>query len=90
MAENRQELVADLAATLEATAELPVERTASRWLGEAEAVAVDLTRGDPDPETVTRRVEHVRELLENVETTDNSEADERLAEARDLVARILD
>ena len=38
----------DLAAELRATEELPVERSAARWIGEAEVVAVDLTRSDPD------------------------------------------
>ena len=39
-----QALVSNLHGHLEATAHLPVEASASRWLGEAEAVAEDAVR----------------------------------------------
>jgi len=80
----------NLATELEATQELPVERTAARWIGEAEAVATDLTRGDPDPETVSRRVGHVLELLENVDDTGHPAADDHVAAARSLAAEVLE
>jgi len=80
----------DIAAELQATQELPVERTAARWIGEAEAVATDLTRGDPDPETVARRVGHVLELLDNVEDTGHPAADDHVATAESLAADVLE
>jgi len=80
----------DLAAELQATEELPVERSAARWIGEAEAVATDLTRGDPDPETVARRVGHVLELLENVDDTGHPAADDHVAAAKSIATELLD
>jgi hypothetical protein len=77
------ELVADLHAALEATAELPVEASASRWLGEAEAVGTDV----PD-EAVAKRVGQVRMLLSHVDDTGNEAADERVAAARELAEKI--
>jgi uncharacterized membrane protein YccC len=90
MADRTERLLADLAAKLEATAQLPVERTAARWLGEAQAVATDLTRGDPDAETVARRVGHVVDLLDNVEDTGHPEADDHVAAAKRLAADLLE
>lgn len=82
------DLVADLHAHLEATAELPVEESASRWLGEAEAVAEDAVGSDVPPEVVEKRVEQVRMLLSNVEGTGSESADEHVAQARQLVEEI--
>ncbi|MEF8784262.1 MAG: hypothetical protein V5A39_15110 [Haloarculaceae archaeon] len=83
MAEDRtQALLADIAEALQATEELPVERTAARWIGEAQAVATDLTRGEPAADTVRRRVGQVVELLDNVEDTGHPEADERVDDAK--------
>lgn len=75
---------------LAATAERPVERTASRWLGEAEAVAADVADGDAPEAAVERRVRQVRELLSNVEGTGDPVADEHVAAARRLAERVLD
>ena len=82
------DLVADLHAHLEATAELPVEASASRWLGEAEAVCEDAVGSDVPEEVVEKRVEQVETLLSNVEDTGSEAADERVAAARELVAEI--
>jgi hypothetical protein len=71
---------------LAATAELPVERTASRLLGEAEAVADDLRTADPDVQA--ERAAVVLELLEKVEGTGSDEADEHVEEARRLAAEL--
>jgi len=87
---ERDRLLADLVAELEATAELPVERSAARWIGEAEAVAADIARGDPDTETVERRVGHVRELLGHVETSGHPEADEHVETADAIAGELLD
>ena len=71
---------------LAATAERPVETGASRWLGEAEAVAADVADGEAPRSAIETRVRQVRELLSNVESTGDAEADEHLAAARDLAA----
>jgi hypothetical protein len=74
---------------LAATGERPVERTASHYLGEAEAVVADALAADGD-EVVVRRVRQARDLLAEVEETGDEAADEHVAAARRLCARILD
>ncbi|WP_276299914.1 hypothetical protein [Halorussus lipolyticus] len=81
-------LVADLHAELEATAERPVEARASQWLGEAEAVAGDAVGQDVPDAVVEKRVGQVRMLLSNVEETGDETADEHVASARELVEEI--
>ena len=82
--------VGELHGHLAATRELPVERTASRWIGEAKAVAGDLVGADI-PETVIReRIGHVRALLANVDGTGHSGADEHVARAKRLAAAVVD
>lgn len=85
-----RERVADLLAHLDATAELPVDPRASTWLGEAEAVARDAARDDAPAAVVRSRVSQVRDLLASVDGTDNEEADEHVAAARELADEILD
>jgi len=80
----------DLATHLQATEELPVERTAGRWIGEAQAVAVDLARGDPDVDTVARRVGHVVELLNNVDGTGHPDADEHVTAAKAIATDLFE
>jgi hypothetical protein len=84
------DLVADLHAHLEATAELPVETRASQWLGEAEAVVADAVGPDVPAAVVEKRVGQVRMLLSNVEGTSNETADDHVAAARELVDDIED
>ncbi|WP_135829453.1 hypothetical protein [Halorussus halobius] len=86
--DDPRELVADLHAHLEATAHLPVEESASRWLGEAEAVCEDAAGPDVPESVVGKRVEQVRMLLSNVETTGDDAADEHVDAARELVAEL--
>jgi len=87
------ERVERLYAELEATEERPVERAASRWIGEAQAVAGDAgdiaASGGTDA-VVRERVSHVAELLSNVEETGDEAADERVATARALANDIAD
>jgi len=83
------ETLDDLAAHLRATAERPVERTASRWLGEAEAIAVDVAEHDLDPATRRERLGKIESLLSNVETTGDEQADEHVAAAREIVVALL-
>jgi len=88
------ERVERLHAELEATEERPVDRTASRWIGEAQAVAGDAAElaSDADDDsteaTVRERVGHVADLLANVDGTGDGEADDRVATARSLAERV--
>ena len=75
---------------LAATAELPVEREASAYLGEAEAVARDLHERPADPSVVRERACHVVDLLAAVDGTGNDEADEHVEAARELAADLAD
>lgn len=74
---------------LAATAELPVRREASLFLGEAEAVVADLAAPgpgrEPEPEVLRERLGHVRDLLARVDATDDPRADEHVEAARALV-----
>lgn len=72
---------------LTATEELPLDREATRWVAEAQAVAGDLR--DVDDEAVIReRMGHVRDLLSNVDGTGHPAADEHVAAARELAAEL--
>jgi hypothetical protein len=75
---------------LAATSERPVERTASRWIGESEAIADDLVGRDADPDVVAERIGHVVDLLANVDTTEDAAADEHVDAARTVAAEILE
>ena len=74
---------------LAATGELPVERSASHYLGEAEAVIEDALAPDTSEAVVERRVEQARELLSNVEETGDERADEHVEAARACCADLL-
>lgn len=75
---------------LEATGERPVETTASRYLGEAEAVVADALRPGTSPSVVETRVQQARELLAHVDSTGDDRADNHVAAARELCNRILE
>lgn len=83
------ERVSRLHEHLAATAELPLDRTATRWISEAEAVAADCRRID-DPAVVRERVREVAELLSNVESTGHSEADDHVTAAAELAVDVAD
>ncbi|WP_232685943.1 hypothetical protein [Halobacterium zhouii] len=74
---------------LAATAELPVETAASRYLGEAEAVVADALGEETPDDVVERRVEQARKLLGHVDGTGDETADQHVAAAKRL-ARELD
>ncbi|WP_415382323.1 hypothetical protein [Halosimplex sp. TS25] len=85
------ELVDEIHEELSATEERPVEREASRWIGEAQAVAgdaTDLAATEGSADVVRERVGHVADLLDNVETTGDADADERVERARELAERV--
>lgn len=75
---------------LAATGERPVERTASHYLGEAEAVVADALAPDADEAVVQRRVAQARDLLAKVEATGDAAADEHVAAARECCEALLD
>lgn len=79
----------DLHDHLAATAERPVERTASRWLGEAEAIAGDVAEGSMDASVRRERLEKVDHLLDNVEETGDEAADDHVEKARALLDTLL-
>ncbi|ADJ15675.1 hypothetical protein [Halalkalicoccus jeotgali] len=82
-----RELADRLYRELEATEDLPIDRVANRWLGEAQAVASEI-RGDVTPTVRREGATDVLELLEAIEGTDNERADERVERARRLAARL--
>jgi hypothetical protein len=73
-----------LADHLVATGERPVDPRTNAWLGEAEALAVDIAESDLDPAVERERAGHVVDLLSNVESTGDERADEHVREARAL------
>lgn len=74
-----------VAAHLRATRELPAERTASRWIGEADAVARDLVV-DPPPEPVlVERLRTIESLLARVDEVGHHHADDHLEDAKRLL-----
>ena len=89
-AEERRAVVVDLHDHLAATAERPIERTASRWIGEAEAIAADLVDAPSDPALIRDRVGHIASLLAEVEDTEDEIAAEHVAAAARLADRLLE
>ncbi|MFC6756263.1 MULTISPECIES: hypothetical protein [Haloarcula] len=83
------ERLRDLHDHLAATAERPVERTASRWLGEAEAIADDIAHGEMDASVRRERLGNVEHLLENVEETGDETADGHVAAAEAILDELL-
>ncbi|MFC3476779.1 hypothetical protein [Halobacterium litoreum] len=75
---------------LAATGELPVERSASHYLGEAEAVVADALKPGTSDEVVRQRVEQARELLGHVDGTGDGRADDHVERARECCVALLD
>lgn len=75
---------------LAATAELPVDRDASRWLGEADAIARDIATTDLERSVVDERVGKIETLLTEVDETGHEEADEHLESAHQICAELLE
>ncbi|WP_254273503.1 hypothetical protein [Haloarcula marina] len=74
---------------LAATGERPVDRAASRWLGEAEAVAKDALTDGLDPSVRRERVAQIPHLLDNVEETGDEVADDHVAAAEAILDALL-
>lgn len=79
----------ELYAALESTSELPIDREANRWLGEAEAVARDAAMNDLERTVVRERVREVDRLLSEVDEMESETAEKHLVEARALCREIL-
>ncbi|WP_256290135.1 hypothetical protein [Halobellus inordinatus] len=79
----------ELYESLAATAELPVDRTPSRVLGEAESIASDL-RDIDDPTVAAGRAQTIVDLLAEIDETGNSEADAHVDRARELAIQLSD
>ncbi|MEF8785599.1 MAG: hypothetical protein V5A45_06665 [Haloarculaceae archaeon] len=84
------ELLASLHDHLEATEELPLDESANRLLGEAEAVAADAAQGSISDDVARERVEKVSELLAEIDDTGHDEGDQHVAAARRAADRILE
>ena len=87
--ETRADRVRALHDHLAATAELPIDRDTSRWLGEAEAVARDAATNDLDPAPTMKRVRQVRELLAEADDPEHETAAEHVVAARELCSELL-
>lgn len=88
--DERRAVVVELHDHLAATAERPIERTASRWIGEAEAIAADLVDAPNDPALVRDRVGHIASLLAEVEDTEDEIAADHVAAAVRLADRLIE
>lgn len=89
-ADDSEATVEALYQHLAATQERPVERTASHWIAEAEAVAGDLVGDDDVSDSVLAdRLGHVAALLENIDDTEDEVANRCVAAARRLTAELL-
>lgn len=86
---DHSKMIFELHEALAATAERPVERTASRWIGEAEAIAADLVDTPNDPELIRDRTTHIVSLLENVDETEDQVATEHVETARELATKLI-
>lgn len=81
------ELAAELHRELAATEDLPIERTANRWIGEAQAVAREL-REVGSEEARREGARDVVRLLSEVEGTENERADEHVERARKIAEEL--
>jgi hypothetical protein len=84
------DLVSSLHDHLEATEEHPLETEPNRILGEAQAIAEDLTEADLDTERIEERVEQILDLLDELDGTGDETADEHVAAARRAAQRIVE
>lgn len=80
---------AELHRQLRATEELPVEREAGWHLGEAQALAAEIADGDLDDDVVRRRAGEIRDLLDEIDTTGDREADDHVDAATELATRLV-
>ncbi|AUX10031.1 hypothetical protein AArcSl_2409 [Halalkaliarchaeum desulfuricum] len=79
----------DLHERLRSVLELPIERDASNWVAEADALVGDLVDREASPTVRRKRLTQVRELLEEVEGTGHERADEHVDAAKRLTVELL-
>lgn len=84
---SERELAGTLYRELAATEDLPIDPTANRWLGEAQAVAQEI-RGEVSSKVRREGAADIVGLLESIEETDNERADEHVERARELAKRL--
>ncbi|QSG16312.1 hypothetical protein [Halapricum desulfuricans] len=84
----RRRAVVELHEHLAATAELPIERTANRWIGEAEAVAADLVEAPNDADLIRKRATHIVSLLDEVGDINDPVANKHIVAAARLADRL--
>jgi hypothetical protein len=87
---DREELLESLHDHLAATEQRPLETSANRWLGEAQAIAADLAASNLDGDTVRSRTKTILELLAEIDGTGDENADEHVAAARRAAERIVE
>lgn len=80
----------ELYASLEQTSELPIDREANRWLGEAEAVARDAAMSNLAADVARERVREVDRLLSEVGDVESERARKHVEDARALCTEILE
>jgi hypothetical protein len=77
---------------LAATEQMPLEESANRWIGEAQAVAEDLVAHDATDAVIHDRTSKIVDLLESIDDTGDADAEARveaaLVLARELVERL--
>ncbi|WP_122089120.1 hypothetical protein [Halalkalicoccus subterraneus] len=86
MSDESEELAEALYRELEATEDLPIDRKANRWLGEAQAVAEAIR--DVSGDARHKGARDVVRLLSEVERTNNDRADEHVERAKGLAERL--
>ena len=57
---------------------------------DGQALAADIATGDPDAAVVRERAAEIRTLLAEIDGTGDETADEHVAAARELAARVAD
>ncbi|WP_248299424.1 hypothetical protein [Halorhabdus amylolytica] len=86
--DERRRVVEELHDHLAATAERPLDRTANRWIGEAQALAADLRTAPDDADLVRKRAADIASLLAEVDDIDDPTANDHVAAAADLADRL--
>ncbi|WP_309484903.1 hypothetical protein [Halorhabdus salina] len=86
--DERRRAVEELHDHLAGTAERPLDRTANRWIGEAQALAADLRTAPDDPDLVRKRAADIASLLAEVDDIDDPTANDHLTAAAELADRL--
>jgi hypothetical protein len=85
-----EELASAMHDHLRATEELPIDPTANRWLGEAQAAASDVATGEYPDAVLLKRAEQVQRLLESAGDLQHSEAREHVETAHTMATELVE